>query len=213
MAKCATRQPVRRRLPERPSRAKVGPGINHPPARPAQEEQFRLLAPFPPCDRSVCVAGHPPSVVILCFANDSPFRRAVGDARPSCDGASVPRHRSLSRARRNSLTFDLVDFVFLNCIRIELVELAGLRKLNHDRRALVEAERSGLESAAEDMSSDAAIVAQEMPVVARYVERAHPRRTTQPDEGTPHVMMLTNDLVFDDFDQRPKRGRLNRHAA
>ena len=70
-----------------------------------------------------------------------------------------------------------------------------------------------LKFAGEYMAADFVVIAQEVPVVARDVERTHPGGAAQADERAAEVAMLPSDLVFDDFDERLKGRRLRGHAA
>lgn len=111
------------------------------------------------------------------------------------------------------LPFDLVDILLGDVASVEIVKLNRLWKVNYDRRALIVAERQFFELAGQDVAADLVIVAQEVPVVAGDVERAHPSGAAKSDQCAAHVAMPPSRLLLDDFDERPKGRRLGGHAA
>ena len=144
------------------------------------------------------------------------YRRARADVR-----AAAGRARACGRMRRSwprrspwrdrsPLSLDFVDVFVGDVAGVEFVELGRLRQVDHDRVALVVGERGVLEFAGEHVAADFVVVAQEVPVVAGDVERAHPLRAAEADERAAQVVVLPGDLVLDDFDQRLERAATGR---
>lgn len=63
------------------------------------------------------------------------------------------------------------------------------------------------------MTADLVVVAQEMPVVAGDVDRAHPVGAAESNERAAEIAMLPRGLMLDDVDQRLKGRSLGGNAA
>lgn len=111
------------------------------------------------------------------------------------------------------LTFDAIDVLFGDIGGIEIIEFLRLGNSDRERVALVERGGAVLEFAGEDVATDFVVIAQEVPMVAGDVDRAHPRGTAEADEGSLLVLMLPSGLLFHNLDERPVGGRLGGDAA